>query len=212
MSPAPLLLCYTPTPLLRYSIATREAWLGALVDALRPTFAELGFPLPERIRVACGWPSKSALTAKARRIGEAWSARCSADGAHETFLSPCLVDVVEVGATLVHELVHHAVGVECGHKGAFRRCALAVGLTGPMRATSAGPALAERLHAIAAAIGAYPHGTLDATLGRKKQTTRMLKIACTDCGCIARMSRQAIDEAGLPTCGCGGAMAEGGGE
>ena len=60
-------------------IPTREQWLAAMVDALRPTFASLGYPLPERIRVSCGWPSKSALSAKSRRIGEAWSARCSAD-------------------------------------------------------------------------------------------------------------------------------------
>ena len=33
---------------------------------------------------------------------EAWSHRCSADGAHETFLSPVLADPVEVGAVLVH--------------------------------------------------------------------------------------------------------------
>jgi hypothetical protein len=190
-------------------IATREQWLGALVDALRPTFAELGFPLPERIRVACGWPSKSALSAKSRRIGEAWSARCSADGAHETFLSPCLADPVEVGAVLVHELVHHAVGVEHGHKGPFRKCAVAVGLTGPMRATTAGPGLAERLQHLSAAIGPYPHAQLDANAGRKKQTTRMLKVACGDCGCLVRMTRQWLDTVGAPTCACGGAMAEG---
>ncbi len=187
----------------------RETWLGLLVDALRPTFAARGFPLPERIRVACGWPSKSALAGANRRIGEAWSHRCSTDGAHETFLSPTLADPVEVGAVLVHELAHHAVGVEHGHKGPFTRCAKAVGLVGPMRATSAGPALAERLHALADGIGPYPHGALVAGDGRKKQTTRMLKVACDTCGCIARMTRQWLDEAGTPTCGCGGTMAEG---
>src|SRR5262249_11715716 len=165
-------------------IATREEWLGALVDALRPTFAELGYPLPERIRVACGWPSKSALSSKAKRIGEAWSAKCSADGAHETFLSPCLADPVEGGAVLVHELVHHAVGVEHGHKGPFTRCAKAIGLVGPMRATTAGPELTRRLHALAESIGEYPHGALVAGNGRKKQTTRMLKVTCDECGCI----------------------------
>ena len=206
-----LLLGYTPTLLLRYTIETREAWLAALVNAMRPAFSALGFPLPAKIRVACGWPSRSALTARSRRIGEAWSTRCSADGTCETFLSPILADPVEVGATLAHELVHHAVGVEHGHKGPFRKCALGIGLVGKMTATVAGPELAGRLHAIAESIGPYPHATLDATLGRKKQSTRMLKITCQDCGCIARMSRQAIEEAGLPTCGCGGAMAEGAG-
>lgn len=191
---------------------TREGWLGALVDALRPTFAELGNPLPERIRVSCGWPSKSALSAKARRIGEAWSARCSADGTCETFLSPVLADPVEVGAVLVHELVHHAVGVEHGHKGPFARCAKAVGLVGPMRSTSAGPQLQERLHALAEGIGPYPHGAISAVDGRKKQTTRMLKVTCRDCGCIVRMTRQWLDEAGAPTCACGSEMREGGGK
>ena len=188
----------------------REEWLGRLVDALRPMFAENGSPLPERIRVSCGWPSRSALSGKAKRIGEAWSHRCSADGSHETFLSPVLADPIDVGAVLVHELVHHAVGVEQGHKGPFKRCALAVGLAGPMRATTAGPELASRLHALAETIGPYPHGALVAGDGRKKQGTRMLKVLCTDCGCIVRMTRQWLDDVGAPTCACGGTMREGG--
>ena len=69
---------------------SREEWLGRMVDALRPTFADHGYPLPDRIRVSCGWPSRSALAGRHRRIGEAWSHRCSGDGAHETFLSPTL--------------------------------------------------------------------------------------------------------------------------
>jgi len=189
---------------------SREDWLGRMVDALRPTFAGLGYPLPERIRVACGWPSRSALAGRAKRIGEAWSHRCSGDGAYETFLSPVLADPIEVGATLVHELVHHAVGVEAGHKGPFRKCALAVGLTGPMRATSAGDALRGRLQRLSEELGPYPHAALNGGDGRKKQTTRMLKVKCADCGCIARMTRQWLDDVGAPTCGCGGTMAEGG--
>lgn len=191
-------------------IPTREEWLGRMVDAFRPMFAELGKPLPDRIRVSCGWPSRSALSGKSKRIGEAWSHRCSGDGAHETFLSPVLADVVEVGATLVHELVHHAVGVEAGHKGPFRALALAVGLVGPMRATTAGAALAERLHTIAEELGAYPHAALTGGDARKRQSTRMLKVSCPDCGCLARMTRQWLDQVGAPTCGCGGTMAEGG--
>lgn len=189
---------------------TREEWLGRMVDAFRPVFAELGNPLPQRIRVSCGWPSRSALSGKSKRIGEAWSQHCSADGSHETFLSPVLADPVEVGATLVHELVHHAVGVEAGHKGPFRTLALAVGLVGPMRATTAGPELAGRLHTLAAELGPYPHAPLAGGSGRKKQTTRMLKVSCPDCGCVARMARQWLEQAGTPTCGCGGEMVEGG--
>ena len=189
---------------------SREDWLGRMVDALRPTFAENGHPLPARIRVSCGWPSRSALSGKAQRIGEAWSHRCSDDGAHETFLSPVLADPVEVGAVLVHELVHHAVGVECGHKGPFRTLALAVGLTGRMTATTAGDDLQRRLHDLAEQLGPYPHAKLTGASGRKKQTTRMLKVSCDACGCIVRMTRQWLDQAGAPTCACGSTMAEGG--
>lgn len=189
---------------------SREEWLGRMVDAFRPEFASHGYPLPERIRVSCGWPSRSALSGKVQRIGEAWSHRCSDDGAHETFLSPVLADPIDVGATLVHELVHHAVGVEHGHKGPFRTLALAVGLAGKMTATTAGDALRERLHAVAAELGPYPHAALNGASGKKKQTTRMLKVACDSCGCIVRMTRQWLDEVGAPTCACGGEMIEGG--
>lgn len=191
--------------------SNREAWLARLVDVLRPEFVRHGHPLPDRIRVACGWPSKSATSSRNRRIGEAWSQRASADGAHETFLSPCLADPVEVGAVLVHELVHHAVGVEHGHKGPFAKLAKAVGLAGKMTATVAGPELAARLHGLAEWLGPYPHGMLSAGEGRKKQSTRMLKVTCAECGCIARMTRQWLDDVGAPTCGCGGEMQEGGG-
>lgn len=187
---------------------TREAWLGRMVDALRPSFAEAGFPLPERIRVSCGWPSRAALAGRNRRIGEAWSDRCSGDGTCETFLSPTLADPVDVGAVLVHELVHHAVGTEHGHRGPFRRCAKALGLDGPMRATSAGPDLAAAFTRFAGALGPFPHAALSGN-GRKKQSTRMLRLECTECGCIARMARQWIDTVGAPTCACGGAMTEG---
>ena len=78
-----------------------------------------------------------------------------------------------------------------------------------MRATSAGAALRERLHALSADLGPYPHAVLTGGDGRKKQTTRMLKVQCEDCGCLARMTRQWLDSAGAPTCGCGGTMREG---
>ena len=181
---------------------SREAWLGRLVDALRPDFAGHGCPLPERIRVACGWPSRGGRAARRKTIGEAWSSRCSSDGAFETFLSPVMADPIEVGAVLVHELVHHAVGTDAGHRGPFRRLALAVGLKGPMRSTTAGDELRRRLHGIVEAIGPYPHAALNAS-DRKRQPTRMLKVGCAACGCVIRMTRQWIASIGTPTCACG---------
>src|SRR5688572_12455016 len=91
---------------------TREGWLDHMVAALRPIFVEVGYPLPEKIRVTCGFPGTHGLAVKRRAIGEAWAPDCSADGTHETFISPLLANPVEVAETLVHELVHHAVGTD----------------------------------------------------------------------------------------------------
>jgi hypothetical protein len=87
---------------------TREAWLNAVVAHFKPDFAGYGYPLPERLRVTCGWPSKGALALKARRIGECWHPKASEDGAVEVFISPVLADPIEVGHVLVHELCHAA--------------------------------------------------------------------------------------------------------
>lgn len=184
----------------------REQWLLKLVDKLRPDFDRAGFPLPEKIRASCSWPSKSALAQKKRRIGEAWSADCSGDQHFETFISPTLQDPIQVGATLAHELVHCAVGLKERHGPVFRKCALAIGLEGKMTATTAGPALAERLHALVTKLGPYPHAELKHSNAPPKQTTRMIKVECNDCGCICRMTRKWLEEAGAPTCACGGNM------
>lgn len=37
---------------------------------------------------------------------------------------------------------------------------------------------------------------------------RQLKLECTSCGCIVRMSRGALERSGAPTCGCGAGALE----
>lgn len=188
----------------------REAWLEAATEQVRPWFEAVGAPLPATVRVSVGWPSRSATSANRRRIGECWSPTCADDKVAQVFISPCLSEPARVLDVLVHELIHAAVGVEHGHKAPFKRVALALGLTGKMTATVAGPELAQRLHALAEDIGAYPHAKLD-RLARAKQTTRMLKLACPECGYIVRTTRQWLDR-GLPTCACGAEFVEDGGD
>jgi len=185
----------------------REAWLTECMRHLCHNFAMLGRSVPERVRVSCSWPSKGALATKKRRIGEAWSSKCSADDTFEIFISPALRDPIEVAATLVHELVHCVVGLECKHRGAFRALALDIGPEGKMTATNAGEELTERLQQIASALGPYPHAELTGSNAPKKQGTRMLKVECQDCGCIVRMTRKWLEDVGPPTCACGGEMA-----
>ncbi len=186
----------------------REDWLQQMIELLRPDFEQAGSPLPEKIRVSCGFPSKSALSPTKRRIGECWGVESSEDNSYQVFISPLLKEGIEVSATLVHELVHTAVGIECKHRGPFPRVAKALGLEGKMTATVPGEALKARLKELIGQLGDYPHARLVASNKPKTQTTRMLKVTCQQCGCVVRMTRKWLDEAGLPTCGCGGKMVE----
>jgi len=183
----------------------REAWLSECVNKLRPDFIQAGFELPEKIRVSCSWPSKSGLAAKRRRVGEAWSAENSGDNSFEVFISPVLRVPVEVAATLVHELVHTAVSLAAKHRGPFVKCAKAVGLEGPMTATTAGEELRKRLEVLTAEIGEYPHAELKHSNATPKQGTRMLLLKCPECGYQVRTTKKWIVQ-GVPTCPCGTVM------
>ena len=180
----------------------REEWLAAAVCEMRPWFVDYGQPLPELVRVSCGWPSRGGLSAKKRSIGQCWTPIASADKATEVFISPVLADPVRVLDVLVHELVHAAVGVDKGHKGPFRKLAMALGLEGKMTETVAGEALTVRLNDLSVALGQYPHASLDPKAGRKSQGTRMLKATCTACGFTMRVAAKWA-EYGLPVCACG---------
>lgn len=185
---------------------TREEWLEAAVVDLRVDFKRLGFPIPKAVAVACGWPATGGLAAKRRRIGECWSAKASRGGRFEIFVSPWLDEPVRVLDVLVHELCHAAVGLDCGHRGAFKRCAVAVGLTGPKTATVAGKELRERLGTLAGVLCGYPHHSLDKMMsGRKKQGTRLIKVVCEECGYTVRTTQKWLDR-GVPTCACGSEM------
>lgn len=182
--------------------ALRERWLLDLTQQLAPDFAALGQPLPTRLRVSCSWPSRRAFGRTRRVIGECWPAAASADGTTEIFISPSVARPDVVAATLLHELIHAALGPGAGHGEAFKRLAVALGLHGPMRATSAGPDLQERLNGLLATLGPYPHATLDAARARKKERTRLRKCLCPACGYTARITQRWLS-VGLPVCPCG---------
>jgi hypothetical protein len=175
---------------------------------LEPLFRLHGYALPAQLRCSCGWPSKAALSRTKRRIGECWTPAASDDATTEIFISPVLSDAQAVTAVLVHELVHAAIGLQHGHGRVFKRCAQAVGLTGPMRSTVAGPHLVAEIEKLTGALGHYPHATLDLlTNGDKKQGTRLLKAECPACGYTVRLTQKWLD-VGLPTCPCGTLMAQ----
>jgi hypothetical protein len=187
----------------------REAWLTAAADALWPRIEAAGGRRPERFRVSCGWPSKSALlraSSRSRRIGEAWHAG-SEDNAREVFVSPALAHPVEVLDVLAHELVHAGLPGDAGHGPLFQRVCKGAGLekkNGKWTQAGATDELVEELKALAEELGEYPHAKLDAEV-RPKQKARLMKGECPDCGYTIRLTRVWI-EVGMPTCPCGAAM------
>jgi len=183
----------------------REQWLLTLIEKLRPVFEDKGATLPAKIRASCSFPSKMALANKNRRAGEAWSDKNSEDQTFEVFISPLLKDSVEVGGVVVHELVHCAVGLECGHRGAFKQLAKKLNLEGKMTATTVGEELKTRLMELIVVLGDYPHARLVISNRPKTQTTRMRLIRCPDCGYQARTTAKWL-EVGVPTCPCGTKM------
>lgn len=186
------------------TFATREEWLVAAVDALRPLFAEIEQTIPA-VRVSVGWPGGRGK--KNAVIGQCWATSQSADKVAQVFISPVLSDGARVVDVLAHEIVHAIDDCQNGHRAPFARIAKALGLEGKMTATVAGPALAEKLRAIVADLGPYPHAALAAGAqgadGPKKQGTRMLKVECEQgSGYIVRMTRKWLEEFGSPSCPC----------
>ena len=184
----------------------REDWLNEAIEQVAPIFAEAGYRIPKKVRVACGFPSKNGLAGGTRtRIGEAWSSAASRDGSHEILISPLLDDLTTVVGTLVHELCHVVVGVEQGHRSPFIRCAASVGLTGKPTQMGLDPkTYQDRYARRLKPIGKYPHGRLNAYARTVvKQPTRLLKAQCPGCGYTFRITAKWANE-GLPECPCCG--------
>jgi len=176
----------------------RHAWLEAATHALRDRFAAAGFTVPDAVRVSIGIPKGS--HGRTKTIGQCWGAEASSDKHYEVFISPELSSSVRILGVLAHELAHATVGTAAGHKGPFKRCAEAIGLAGPMTSTTETAAFTTWADVLVdASLGPYPAGSLD--LGsRKKQTTRLLKCECEECGYTVRITRKWLESVGAPLC------------
>jgi hypothetical protein len=184
---------------------TREEWLNAMTNALRPKFKTAGYPLPKKIGVSCGFPS-AGTARKSPVVGECWNISASEGGRNEIFVSPVIADAIGAGAVLVHELIHTVMPEDVHHNGPFTTAHRALGLIDKPTTCVPGAALKRDLEGIVKAIGPYPHAKLKLGLRRMKtQTTRLLKVACPDCGYVVRVTAKWV-EVGLPTCPCGEQM------
>lgn len=181
----------------------RENWLNSAVVELRPVFDSLGYPLPAKIKVSCGFPSRHARSLN-RAIGEHWSDKVSQGANHEILISPVVDDPVEVFAILCHELAHSASDGD-GHRGRFPHIVKGLLLEGKPTSTKAGQAFKDQFKALIEGLGEYPHEKLNVGANRKTQSTRMLKASCPSCGYTIRLSSKWAN-VGLPSCPTDGAL------
>ena len=186
---------------------TREEWVNEAALTMKPWLlaTEAGQEYEDPL-ISVGFPKGSRGKSTNNVIGQCWDKVTSEDKARaHIFVVPTLTDPVEVLAVLLHELVHASVGTKCGHRGPFKECAVELGLEGKMTATVPGDALRARLDVLAEGLGEYPHAGLKVPK-RGSVGSRLLKVACPDCGCILRMTQKWLDTVGPPTCGCGTEM------
>jgi hypothetical protein len=62
---------------------TREEWLTQAVTELGPLFTDRGKPLPNKVRVACGWPSNRGTSSRNKVVGQCWHSEATKDWAKE---------------------------------------------------------------------------------------------------------------------------------
>ncbi len=179
--------------------STREEWLVAAVEELRPLFAAKASPIAAKVRVTCGFPSNAK---RSRAVGECWADTASADRAMEILISPTIADPMRVADILVHELCHTVAGA-MNHGATFKKAADAMHLIpsagkAGYKATTGGASFKQAFGAIIDGLGEYPHAALSMST-RKTQATRMLKAVCPTCGYTVRLTAKWA-AVGMPTC------------
>jgi hypothetical protein len=179
-------------PMEQTDTQTREQWLESLVEEMRDWFKG---ELPATVRVSTGFPSTGA---RGKVIGECWKADCASDNVCQVFVHPKVESSLDAAAIMAHELIH-ACRPDAKHGKGFREIAVRIGLEGKMTSTIAGPEMILRLNKVIERIGEYPHAAL--TPMGKKQSTRLIKVECPDCGYIARVTAKWLDDCGEPFCG-----------
>ena len=185
---------------------TREEWLDAAIERLRPRFEGTGATPRDKLAAIVSWPYKSRKAIGQCFHGAGWT-DC---GTTYVTVSPILGDdPARVLDILLHELVH-ACGIG-GHGKDFKKVALKVGLTGKMKATEATPELRADLEVMAEELGPYPHQTMrevqDGAKEKKESKGTRIRLECAnDEGYAVDMNRRKFEDGELiapicPHCG-----------
>ncbi len=177
----------------------RETWLTqATRELTRTVFKPAGLEVPE-VRVSVGFPSRGALSARSRTIGQCWYGTHTGDKVPQIFISPVIDGDAKVLATLTHEILHATLPSGSGHGPKFAKAMKGIDLVGKPTSTEAGKDLLEILEKVSAKVGEYPHARIDPKTLGKKQSTRLLKAECPVCGYVVRVTKKWL-EIGYPVC------------
>jgi len=174
----------------------REAYLTEGADQIIDLFGHFDHMPPFRVSVGYAPRHRGGKV-----LGVCINAEASSDNHFEVFINPVIEDGFEALEVLTHELCHVADRNENGHRGRFARIARGIGLQGKLTSTYAGNRLKAHLKDVVELLGEYPHGSIDIDF-TKKQTTRMLKVSCSDCDFHFRTSRKNVDMLDMDTAPC----------
>lgn len=170
----------------------RETWLKELADRAIPYISQ-HFQYTEEevaVRLSCGFPATQGKRKKvtASLIPPTNSEEFNA----EVFVTPEIDTVEEVAHAVLPLLVAVVIG-DYKQGNTYRNACHALHLN------TDGNRLPSWALNILDQLPAYPHASI--TLPEvKKQTTRLLKVACLPCNYIARVSRATLDRLGTPVC------------
>jgi hypothetical protein len=169
---------------------TREAWLNGAVDEVREVMLErTQRDLPGNIRVSVGYAPDTRSRGKTTVCGVLIYPEASADGHYEIFISPVAANDSRLLDVLTHELCHV---FEKGHGKPFGALATAMGLEGPMTATTAGTEFHAWSFPVLARLGPCPYAAIDLTAAKKKARTYLKKVSCPDCGWLAQITAKHV--------------------
>lgn len=176
---------------------TREEWLNAAIHRIQgKLFEPLELRLPEKLRASCGF-----CTGKA--IGICVKPECADDGATHIFIDPSKNEPLEIISILVHEMVHahcFCEGLDCGHKGKFKKIIRELGLAGKPTATflEPGSELEASCKGIAADLGEYPHAPVRKIKKETKPHAWISFVSTSDEEFIVRANKHTVKEKGPP--------------
>jgi hypothetical protein len=195
---------------------TREEYLYAAVDKLRPVFESKQFTIPA-IQVACGFGAKNPK----RTMGECWHSTATENGVKQIFISPAHhSNAVEVLGTLAHELLHAVLPDGAKHGKLFKDGMKKIGLEGKAIHAAPGDELNRFIEKVVGELGEFPNSRIILKEKERKNKKNTFKLHCPEKrvespNCVLSGTFEGDYEvkatvksltAGFPKCPCGAEM------